>query len=143
MTDKWDYGENGPRIQAHSLGLPLVHLRVRLDLVYLMFYFDQSVKCGHTSKQARKQFIFTEPFLARKRTMNAYKKPCVLLFRQYLSFNPFRRFRKKFRKVTYTHHRCVRNECTWSSSFFSRILLEGAYLCDIDFYRSESDRSNS
>ena len=25
---------------------------------------------------------------------------------------------------------------------FSRILLEGAYLCDIDFYRSEGDRSN-
>ena len=57
MTDKWDYGGNGPRIQAHSLGLPLIHLRVRWDLVYVMFYFDQSVKCGHTSKQTDNLFL--------------------------------------------------------------------------------------
>ena len=49
-----------------------------------------------TYKQANRQFIFTEPFLARNRTMNAYKKPCVLICRHYLSFNPFPCFRKKF-----------------------------------------------
>ena len=67
---------------------------MRSGLFYVLFRPISEVR---TYKQASRQFIFTEPFLARNRTMNAYKKPCVQLFRQYSSFNPFPGFRKKFR----------------------------------------------
>lgn len=50
-------------------GYLLVQLSARWDFVYVMFYIDQSMKCGHTNKQT---IVFTGLFSTSKKTSTRF-----------------------------------------------------------------------
>ena len=70
LAVRLDFEKIGFQIQTHKPGLLFVEPRARGNLVFVMFCFDQSVKCGHTSKQPKRQSIFPGLVTTKKRITN-------------------------------------------------------------------------